>query len=133
MPIAIVLQRARAVETIQLGQQANLATRQAKHEPRSLAEQRASWRTEAAAVLGSDDAVDAVTGATAGRRSRDFTALTIPNQAEHCTNGPEESDPAVAGARDRQSLRVSTPRYNKLAFTYRGGVGLRDITIWLRQ
>jgi len=40
------------VEARTLAQQANLETRQAKHEPRTLAEQRATWRTEADAVLG---------------------------------------------------------------------------------
>ena len=37
-------------EMIQLAQQANLATRQDKHEPRSLAEQRDSWRDQAIAI-----------------------------------------------------------------------------------
>ncbi len=41
-----------AVEARALAQQANLETRQAKHEPRSLAEQRAAWRAEADEVLG---------------------------------------------------------------------------------
>jgi AAA domain/TrwC relaxase len=40
-----------------LAQQATLETRDAKHEPRSLAEQRATWLGEAAAVLGSSEAV----------------------------------------------------------------------------
>jgi conjugative relaxase-like TrwC/TraI family protein len=40
------------VEGLHLAQQATLETRDAKHEPRSLAEQRATWRSEAAAVLG---------------------------------------------------------------------------------
>jgi conjugative relaxase-like TrwC/TraI family protein len=48
-----------AVEMIALSQQANLETRQSKHAPRSLAEQRQTWRTEAAQVLGSQQAVDA--------------------------------------------------------------------------
>ena len=39
-------------EAIALAQQATLETRQAKHEPRSLQEQRATWATQAAAVLG---------------------------------------------------------------------------------
>jgi len=39
-------------EAIQLAQQANLETRDTKHEPRSHAEQRATWRTEALTVLG---------------------------------------------------------------------------------
>ena len=37
---------------IALAQRANLETREAKHAPRSLAEQRATWRTEAEVVLG---------------------------------------------------------------------------------
>ena len=41
------------VEALHLAQQATLETRDAKHEPRSLAEQRATWLSEAAAVLGS--------------------------------------------------------------------------------
>lgn len=40
-----------------LAQQANLETREAKHEPRSLAEHRTAWRAEAIEVLGSDAAV----------------------------------------------------------------------------
>jgi conjugative relaxase-like TrwC/TraI family protein len=46
-----------AVEALQLAQQATLETRDAKHEPRSLAEQRDTWFGEAAAVLGSSGAV----------------------------------------------------------------------------
>jgi conjugative relaxase-like TrwC/TraI family protein len=45
------------VEALHLAQQATLETRDAKHEPRSLAEQRATWHDEAAAVLGSSEAV----------------------------------------------------------------------------
>jgi len=41
-----------AVEALALAQQATLETREAKHEPRSLAEQRQQWRTEAVDVLG---------------------------------------------------------------------------------
>ena len=50
------------VESIQLAQQATLETRQAKKEPRSLAEQRQSWRVQAAQVLGGDRAVTAMLG-----------------------------------------------------------------------
>jgi conjugative relaxase-like TrwC/TraI family protein len=45
------------VEALHLAQQATLETRDAKHEPRSLTEQRATWLSEAAAVLGSPEAV----------------------------------------------------------------------------
>jgi hypothetical protein len=48
------------VEMLHLAQQATLETRSAKHEPRSLAEQRMSWRNEAAQVLGGHQAVDAM-------------------------------------------------------------------------
>ncbi|PWJ23278.1 conjugative relaxase-like TrwC/TraI family protein [Branchiibius hedensis] len=42
------------VEAIQLAQQATLETREAKHEPRTLAEQRLAWREQAREVLGGD-------------------------------------------------------------------------------
>jgi hypothetical protein len=45
------------VEALHLAQQATLETRDAKHQPRSLAEQRATWLSEASAVLGSVEAV----------------------------------------------------------------------------
>jgi conjugative relaxase-like TrwC/TraI family protein len=45
------------VEALHLAQQATLETRDAKHEPRSLAEQRATWMNEASAVLGGRNAV----------------------------------------------------------------------------
>jgi conjugative relaxase-like TrwC/TraI family protein len=45
------------VEALHLAQQATLETRDAKHEPRSLPEQRTTWMNEAAAVLGGRKAV----------------------------------------------------------------------------
>jgi AAA domain/TrwC relaxase len=45
------------VEALRLAQQATLETREAKHEPRSLAEQRTAWHTQAAETLGGPDAV----------------------------------------------------------------------------
>jgi hypothetical protein len=48
------------VEALALAQQANLETRRRKHEPRSLGQQRAAWRAEAIAELGSPDAVAAM-------------------------------------------------------------------------
>jgi len=41
-----------AVEALALAQQATLETREAKHEPRSFAQQRQQWRTQAVDVLG---------------------------------------------------------------------------------
>ncbi|MEJ7831469.1 MAG: MobF family relaxase [Nocardioides sp.] len=40
------------VEALQLAQQATLETREAKHEPRTLGEQREAWHTQAVEVLG---------------------------------------------------------------------------------
>src|SRR5215212_3713734 len=48
------------VEALYLAQQATLETRDAKHEPRSLAEQRTTWLNEAATVLGGPGAVAAM-------------------------------------------------------------------------
>ena len=48
------------IEALQLAQQATLETRDAKHEPRSLAEQRASWHKQAAETLGGPVAVQAM-------------------------------------------------------------------------
>ena len=48
------------VEAIKLAQQATLETRQGKHAPRSHAEQRATWREQAAAALGGPPALEAM-------------------------------------------------------------------------
>ncbi|WP_131104480.1 MobF family relaxase [Ornithinimicrobium sufpigmenti] len=45
------------IESIQLAQQATLETRDAKHEPRSEAQQRQTWQVQALAVLGGQDAL----------------------------------------------------------------------------
>jgi conjugative relaxase-like TrwC/TraI family protein len=50
------------VETIALAQQATLETRDAKHEPRSLAEQRHTWRTQAVEVAGGVEELTAMLG-----------------------------------------------------------------------
>ena len=52
------------VEALQLAQQATLETRDAKHEPRTLAEQRATWHAQAAETLGGPDAVQAMINRT---------------------------------------------------------------------
>jgi DNA primase catalytic core len=65
-----------AVEAIALAQQATLETRGAKHEPRSLGEQRVSWRREATAVLGGPHALDRMLGRALGARRPARPALT---------------------------------------------------------
>jgi DNA primase catalytic core len=56
------------VEARTLAQQANLETRPAKHEPRTLAEQRTTWRNEADAVLGPDGVASMLTTTLTARR-----------------------------------------------------------------
>lgn len=51
------------VEAIALAQQATLETREAKHEPRSVAEQRQTWRAEAIEILGSTHNLTQMLGA----------------------------------------------------------------------
>ncbi|RYB88961.1 DNA primase [Nocardioides glacieisoli] len=48
-----------SIESVALAQQANLETRERKHEPRSLGDQRRTWRAEAIELLGSERAVEA--------------------------------------------------------------------------
>lgn len=65
-----------AVEAIALAQQATLETRSPKHEPRSLAEQRATWRREAAAVLGGPDRIARMLGRVLDARVSPRLGLT---------------------------------------------------------
>jgi hypothetical protein len=48
------------VEALQLAQQATLETRETKHEPRTLTEQRAAWHAQAVQTLGGPQAVRAM-------------------------------------------------------------------------
>ncbi|MBN1097160.1 relaxase domain-containing protein [Blastococcus sp. TML/C7B] len=65
-----------AVEAIALAQQATLETRGPKHEPRSLAEQRATWQREAAAVLGGTDRIIRMLGRVLGARGSPHPGIT---------------------------------------------------------
>ncbi|WP_431236076.1 MobF family relaxase (plasmid) [Mycolicibacterium psychrotolerans] len=65
------------IEMLALSQQATLETRQGKHEPRSLAEQRHTWRTEAVEILGSRTALtDLITSLTGHPLTRPQTSIT---------------------------------------------------------
>jgi conjugative relaxase-like TrwC/TraI family protein len=67
------------VEMLALSQQATLETREGKHEPRSLAEQRHTWRTEAVEILGSRTALtDLTAGVTGHPLTRPQTSITPP-------------------------------------------------------
>ena len=82
------------VEALQLAQQATLETRNAKHEPRSLAEQRATWLKEAAAVLSGQDAVEAMVQTTLAPPAEPLTiadSLWVAETADHILTVMEES------------------------------------------
>jgi len=66
-----------AVEMTNLAEQAWQDTRQAKHAPRALADQRAEWRAQAEAVLGGAQAVDAMVDAALRPSAR---GLALPNR-----------------------------------------------------
>lgn len=54
------------IEAIALAQQANLESRDPKHDPKSLVEQRAQWRAEAVDLLGEDRLAAMIRTATSG-------------------------------------------------------------------
>ena len=66
------------VEIIALTQQATLETREAKHEPRSLAEQRDTWRTQALEVLGHSGVQQMMANTLGGPVPVSYTHLTLP-------------------------------------------------------
>ncbi|MBN9620073.1 MAG: relaxase domain-containing protein, partial [Actinobacteria bacterium] len=80
-------------EAGELGQQATLETRQAKHEPRSHAEQRTAWRAEAITVLGSEIALQGYLrsalqpGRMRGERGVRLTAKRVQEIADEVLHG----------------------------------------------
>ncbi|MET0930020.1 MAG: MobF family relaxase, partial [Aeromicrobium sp.] len=64
------------VEAIALAQRATLETRDPKHQPRSLDEQRSMWRDQAAGVLGSTAVVDRMVHAATHQSGRDGAHVT---------------------------------------------------------
>jgi DNA primase catalytic core len=72
-----------AGESVGLAKRAWSETRQAKHAPRSEAEQRATWRAEAVDILGSDDAVSGMVDGALGHRpeTKDVTEEWVEETA----------------------------------------------------
>jgi conjugative relaxase-like TrwC/TraI family protein len=92
------------VEALHLAQQATLETRDAKHEPRSLDEQRATWLGEAAAVLGSFQAVASMVR----------TAVTPPPETATIADAPvglpdSQPDPGRHGGKPLNLADVACP------------------------
>ena len=91
------------LEKLALAQQATLETRQAKHEPRSEAEQRAAWYVEAELVLGP------------GELGRMLT--TVVSQPQR--SAPRVDDAFVAGTAQRVITIVESERSSWTAFHVR--------------
>ena len=64
-----------SVEAVQLAQQATLETRDSKHEPRTLTDQRSAWHAQAVDVLGSPRAVQQMVSAALHRMPVDQQLL----------------------------------------------------------
>ena len=82
------------VEALHLAQQATLETRDAKHEPRSLAEQRTTWLGEASAVLDGPEAVASMVQtalAPPAEATRIVDTRWIAQTADHLLAVMEES------------------------------------------
>ena len=82
------------VEALHLAQQATLETRDAKHEPRSLAEQRTTWLNEAAAVLGGAEAVASMVRTTLAPAAETATiadSYWVAQTADHIVSVMEAS------------------------------------------
>jgi AAA domain/TrwC relaxase len=79
------------VEALQLAQQATLETRDAKHEPRTLTEQRTTWHNQAAETLGGAEAVQNMINKTLNPISRTSPRL----DAEWVTATAEKVSEAV--------------------------------------
>jgi conjugative relaxase-like TrwC/TraI family protein len=64
------------VEMLQLAQQATLETRDAKHEPRTLNEQRTTWRAEAIETLGGPERIDGMIDQVLNQTAMPMSATT---------------------------------------------------------
>ncbi len=100
-----------AKESIALAQQANLATRQAKHEPRSLTEQRRTWRAEAAQVLGGQDALRTFVRGALGTADLAVHAKPLPvGWATGCATGVLTAVSATRATWQEHHVRAEAQR-----------------------
>ncbi len=104
------------VESVQLAQQATLETRDAKHEPRTLTEQRATWRAQAGEVLGGDAGIAAMLHHATHPSGRRLNARPVDvDQVARTVIGELESRRAtwqvwhVRAEAERQVRGIDTP------------------------
>jgi conjugative relaxase-like TrwC/TraI family protein len=71
------------IERQELAQQATLATREAKHEPRSEAEQRRSWIADASEILGGPEQVDEIVRQVIGHAPAPTPTVDVDFLAQH--------------------------------------------------
>ncbi len=76
------------VESVKLAQQATLATRDVKHEPRTVSEQRAVWHRQAVEVLGGEDQLRHMLA-----RASDPAATTRPGRGRGVVRAGDPEDP----------------------------------------
>ena len=115
------------VEAIALAQQATLATRQAKHEPRSLVEQRTAWWSQAVDVLGSPAAIHTMVHTSLHPATRKATVLD-----------QDWFDKTVDNMIDRVEQTRSTwqdwhLRSDALRQVRSAGVPLQQVEAWTQQ
>ena len=91
-----------------MAQQATLETRDAKHEPRALTEQRAAWHTQAAETLGGPDAIQTMINGALNPSSAPSPAV----DAEWVTASAEKVLAAVEEDRSTWQAGMSAPKHN---------------------
>ena len=84
------------VEALQLAQQATLETRDPKHEPRTLTEQRATWHAQAAETLGGPQGVQAMI-------SRALNPASAPSPAVDAEWVTATAEKVLAAVEERRS------------------------------
>ncbi len=104
------------IESAALAQQANLETREAKHQPRSEADQRQRWRAEALEILADPDWVEAVVPGALGRRreARAPTAAWVATTASTVVTTLQETRAVwqvwhVRAEAERQARKAAVP------------------------
>ena len=105
-----------AIEAIRLAQRATLETRQAKHEPRSHAEQRGGWRAEAIDVLGSPKALSKmVAGVTGKTRTRASVDIDDPRWIDYTAADVVEVVSRARSRYQRHNIRAEAIRQVRTA------------------
>ncbi len=100
-----------AIESIRLAQRATLETREAKHEPRSHAEQRGGWRQEAIDVLGSPESLaEMVAGVTGHTRTRASVDIDDPRWIDYCAAEVVEVVSRARSRYQRHNIRAEAIR-----------------------